>query len=114
MTWAQVIQWAHHHEVLAFIIVIIAINAIGWPYRAAIERTEKKRKHELTIKQMELQAAQAKSAALPAVAQKDPGQCKHRQVVSIRRKPDDELVGWLCRSCDRQLPPDWAVDEEDL
>jgi hypothetical protein len=42
-----------------------------------------------------------------------PGPCVHRRVKQVRDRRD-ELVGWLCIGCDRQLPADWAVAEEDL
>jgi hypothetical protein len=51
---------------------------------------------------------QAEVAALPK-----PGPCVHRNVTSVVSKAD-EVVAWLCKSCDAKLPADWSVREEDL
>ena len=51
---------------------------------------------------------QAGVAALPK-----PGPCVHRNVTSVVSKAD-EVVAWLCKSCDAKLPADWSVREEDL
>jgi hypothetical protein len=50
----------------------------------------------------------AKAAALPK-----PGPCVHRNVAAVVSRAD-EVVAWLCRSCDEKLPANWAVREEDL
>jgi hypothetical protein len=81
---------------------------------AALRRRAKaKRRHQLKMKQLELQIAQAKADSLPGVPRPLPGQCVHRRVVQVRDRSDD-LVGWLCKGCDEQLPADWAVAAEDL
>jgi hypothetical protein len=51
----------------------------------------------------------------PPAAAKKPGPCVHRNVTPIITR-DDELVGWLCKKqgCEKRLPPDWAVLDEDL
>ena len=55
----------------------------------------------------------AAAPALPAEQEeKLPGPCVHRRVVPVIS--DEEVVAWLCRSCDKKLPADWAVREEDL
>lgn len=48
----------------------------------------------------------------PAVT-KRPGPCVHRNVSPIV-SVTDEVVGWLCKTCTKRLPADWAVREEDL
>lgn len=35
--------------------------------------------------------------------------CQHKGAVPVRTVGlDEELVAWLCPTCDKQLPPDWA------
>jgi hypothetical protein len=67
------------------------------------------RRHE---RRLELARAAARELPEPAARPK-PGRCVHRNVKQVRAA-DDELVGWLCASCDTQLPADWAVVQEDL
>jgi hypothetical protein len=69
------------------------------------------RRHQRRVKELKLQAKIAAAPALPVGARK-PGRCVHRNVRPVIAA-DDKLVGWLCQ-CDQQLPPDWAVREEDL
>lgn len=69
------------------------------------------RRHQRRIE--EIRAA-APVVTVPArIPGKTPGPCVHRHVVQVRDS-FDELVGWLCKSCETQLPADWAVREEDL
>lgn len=80
--------------------------------RALRRRSKGKRKHQVELKRLELEIAQARSgAALPATVK--PGPCVHRNVVPVVSKAED-VVAWLCRSCDERLPANWAVREEDL
>jgi hypothetical protein len=65
------------------------------------------------LKRLELKIAAAKAGAAASSLPK-PGECVHRNVTAIVSSADDELRGWLCRSCDQQLPPTWAVRAEDL
>jgi hypothetical protein len=67
------------------------------------------RRHERRIE--EIRAAQAPPVVLSAATAK-PGPCVHRNVRPVIAA-NDELVGWLC-ACDTQLPPSWAVRQEDL
>jgi hypothetical protein len=67
------------------------------------------RKHQRRIEEIRA-AAPAPLAPSPLPV---PGPCVHRNVVQVRDH-SDELVGWLCRGCDEQLPASWAVREEDL
>ena len=61
-----------------------------------------------------LELARARSAPVADnPARPMPGRCVHRRVKQVR-DVDDELVGWLCVGCDKQLPADWAVAQEDL
>jgi hypothetical protein len=69
------------------------------------------RRHQRRMKELKLQARIASGAV--AVAPK-PGQCVHRNVTAVISTVDDELRGWLCKSCDERLPANWAVRAEDL
>jgi hypothetical protein len=42
-----------------------------------------------------------------------PGPCVHRNVTPVVSAAD-EVVAWLCRTCETRLPADWAIREEDL
>jgi len=75
------------------------------------------RRHE---RRLEVERAKAPPRALtpedfiPATAARTrPGRCVHRRVRQVRDR-DDNLVAWLCAGCEKQLPADWAVAEEDL
>jgi hypothetical protein len=69
------------------------------------------RRHKQRVKELKLQAKIAAAPALPAGTK--PGRCVHRNVVPVVAA-DETVTAWLCRSCDGQLPADWAVREEDL
>jgi hypothetical protein len=58
-------------------------------------------------RKLEIERAKAGSGTLPAAP------CRHRNIVGVRDTAD-HLVGWLCRGCDKQLPADFSVYEEDL
>ncbi|HEV2450747.1 MAG TPA: hypothetical protein VGS62_02330 [Streptosporangiaceae bacterium] len=81
-----------------FLGIFAAIVAIG------------ERRHERRIE--EIRAAAPAPPVLSSSLPK-PGPCVHRNVTAVI-SGGDEVVGWLCRSCDTQLPADWAVREEDL
>ena len=78
-------------------------------------KVKHKRRMELERLKVRLAEAQGRPAVLlpPAAQAKAPGPCVHRNVTAIVAA-DDSLVGWLCKSCDKRLEPDWAVREEDL
>ena len=43
------------------------------------------------------------------------GPCKHRSnVVAVFDETSGERLAWLCKTCDTQLPPTYAVGPEDL
>jgi hypothetical protein len=80
---------------------------------SALHRRSKLRhKRQMALKRMELEIAQAKAGIIPSSLPK-PGPCVHRNVAPVISKAE-ELVGWLCRTCDEQLPANWAVRQEDL
>lgn len=82
-----------------FLSIFQAIGGIG------------ERKHQRRIEEIRAGApvVTVPSSSLPV----KPGPCVHRNVTAVVGA-DDAVKAWLCRSCDTQLPPDWAVREEDL
>jgi hypothetical protein len=69
-----------------------------------------KERRKLARAEAELEAAKGgQGRELPK-----PGPCVHRNVVPVIPATEDKVSGWLCRTCDAQLPADWAMREEDL
>src|ERR1700724_303842 len=68
-----------------------------------------KHRHErrMELRRLELEA---RGEGVPPTA---PGLCRHRKAVPVRGAEGDVLA-WLCRACDTQLPRDFSVYEEDL
>jgi hypothetical protein len=80
---------------------------------SALHRRSKVRhKRQMALKRMELEIAQAKAGIIPS-SLPTPGPCVHRNVIPVVAA-DESVTAWLCKSCDAQLPADWAVREEDL
>lgn len=75
------------------------------------------RRHQRRMRELELHAEIERHAAGGAIPESilavKPGPCVHRKVVPVIAA-DETVAAWLCRSCDTQLPADWAVREEDL
>ena len=71
------------------------------------------RKHERRMEELRLQAPALPPGYVPPSAAMKPGPCVHRNVVPVVAA-DETVSAWLCKSCDAQLPADWAVREEDL
>ena len=69
--------------------------------------------HKRRVALAKAKAKAVSQPAVPATAEKQPGPCVHRKVTPVIGG-DDEVVAWLCKSCDTQLPYDWAVRAEDL
>jgi hypothetical protein len=89
--------------------------------RALARRRQRRRKHQLALKKLELKIAQEMAGARPATTLEEeekaaaPGPCPHRpRNIKAVIGTDDVLRSWLCTACDTQLPADWAVREEDL
>ena len=76
---------------------------------ALYRKAELRHERQMDLKRVELEILQAKTgtAAMPA-----PGPCVHRNVIPV--VADETVAAWLCKSCDAQLPADWAVRREDL
>lgn len=115
--WADVLNWLAIWWWLALIIGGTVLEWLGETFDvglAALHRRSKRRhKRRLQLKQMELEIARAKAGIVPSSSLPKPGPCVHRNVTAVIGS-DDAVKAWLCRSCDTQLPPDWAVREEDL
>ncbi len=88
--------------------------------RALHRRAQRRRKHKLAMKKLELRIAQETARDRPALTLEEekaavPGPCPHRPWnVKAVMGADDTLRAWLCTACDTQLPASWAVREEDL
>jgi hypothetical protein len=78
-------------------------------------RSKLKHKRKLAALRLELQIAQAKAGTqTPALAGALPAApCRHRNVAGVRDRADN-VVAWLCKGCETQLPADFSVYEEDL
>ena len=88
-------------------------DQFGIGLAARRRKLKEKRKHELAMKKMDLELARAKQ--LPDVTEPGepkPGECVHRRITPVIA--GDEVVAWLCKGCDTQLPATWAVRKEDL
>jgi hypothetical protein len=81
---------------------------------SALRKASKRRyKRTLELKRLELRIAQAKAGPAVTGTAPDPGLCRHRKAVPVRDS-DGNVVSWLCRSCETQLPPEFSIYEEDL
>lgn len=71
-------------------------------------------KHRRRMAELEAEAELARVTARPEPLRPRPvpGPCVHRDVKPVIGV-DEHLKAWLCK-CGKQLPPDWAVREEDL
>lgn len=110
-----VLNWLLAHWgvffLLGFFGVFGAIRDFIVDVARALGGHRRRKDRELSRRVRKLEAAQA---AVPAgTPGPKPGRCVHRNVTAVVGT-DDTVVAWLCRSCDTQLPADWAVREEDL
>ena len=100
---------------LALIFGGVALEWIGETLDVGLSalhrRSKLRHKRQMALKRVELQIAQAHAGIIPS-SLPTPGPCVHRNVVPV--VADETVTAWLCRSCDAQLPADWAVREEDL
>lgn len=108
------LNWCAQHWFLAFIFLMVAGSLLEGvrDFFLGIVRELSGNKHKRKIKELKLrvQIAEAQAGGKPAVK---PGPCVHRNVRPVVGT-DDEVKAWLCKTCDTQLPADWAVREEDL
>jgi hypothetical protein len=111
-----VLTWAAEHWFLIFLLGILGVfegirDFFVDAWQEITGTRHKRRMKELRARERIARAtAKAEAAALP---KSKPGLCVHRNVVPVVSKAE-EVVAWLCRTCDTELPADWAVREEDL
>lgn len=109
-------DWLLAHWFLIFLLSALGVfegvrDFFVGTWNAIAGAGHKRRMKELRA-QAELERVRAGAVRdLPATPK--PGPCVHRNVVPVVSKAE-EVVAWLCRSCDTRLPADWAVREEDL
>jgi hypothetical protein len=75
------------------------------------------RRHERRMAEIQARTPTLPEGYVPPSAAlarpKKPGPCVHRNVIPVVAA-DETVSAWLCKTCDAQLPADWAVREEDL
>jgi hypothetical protein len=109
-----VLNWGLAHWWILFLLSALGFfegvqNFFAGIFDAALALGD--RRHE---RRLDMAQARAAAAGQPVpVALPRPGRCVHRNIKQVRNV-SDELVGWLCASCDTQLPADWAIAQEDL
>jgi hypothetical protein len=109
-----VVNWALEHWFLLFFLSVLGVFEDVRDFFVGIWNDVTGVRHKRRMKELKAQeriaraTRQAEVAALPK-----PGPCVHRNVTSVVSKAD-EVVAWLCKSCDAKLPADWSVREEDL
>lgn len=116
--WNSILTWLAAWWWLALIFGGAALEWIADTFDAGISamrrRAKLKHKRQMELRRIELEIEQAKAGTVvPIASAKKPGPCVHRHVTPVIAA-DETLTAWLCRGCDTQLPPDWAVREEDL
>ena len=111
-----VLDWAVQHWFLIFILSMLGVfegvrDFFVGAWQEITGTRHKRRMKELRARERIARAsAKAGVAALP---KSKPGPCVHRNVVPVVSKAE-EVVAWLCRTCETRLPAEWAVREEDL
>lgn len=98
--WVPVVAW------------IFVLGPLGrWNQR----RVRARREHQVRMAEMRARVAEARRPATVNMLAPEPapGRCRHRHCVSVRDRVSDEVIGWLCRDCDTQLPADWSVYPEE-
>lgn len=109
-----VFDWLLSHWFLIFIFGVLGVFDDVRDFLVGIWNDVTGVRHKRRMKELKAQARiaraarHAETAALPK-----PGPCVHRNVTAVVSKAD-EVGAWLCKSCDAELPADWAIREEDL
>jgi len=109
-----VLDWSlNHWYVLLWLSVFGVFEGVRDFFLAAFEviAGAGERRHQRRIEEIRA-AAPVVTVPDRALARK-PGHCVHRNVSPVIAA-DESVAAWLCRSCDAQLPADWAVRQEDL
>jgi hypothetical protein len=108
------LDWLLAHWFLIFLLSALGIfesirDFLVGAYKEITGTRHKRRMRELKAQERIARAArQSEAAVLPA-----PGPCVHRNVAAVVSRAD-EVVAWLCKTCDERLPANWAIREEDL
>ena len=73
-------------------------------------------RHRRRIELLKAQAKLEKARYTPSIQLAKPGPCVHRNVVPVISSDgiNGSVTSWLCKTCDTQLPHDWAIRQEDL
>jgi hypothetical protein len=114
-----VLNWSLNHWYVFFWLVVLGVfESVRDFFLSAFEAIAGigERKHQRRIEEIRAGSPQPPPgwvAPSAAIAVKKPGPCVHRNVVPVVAA-DESVSAWLCKSCDTQLPADWAVREEDL
>lgn len=109
-----VFNWVLQHWLLIFLLSALGVFASVRDFFVGAWKEITGVRHKRRMKELRAQeriarvSRQADTAALPK-----PGLCVHRNVAAVVSKAD-EVVAWLCKSCDEKLPANWAIREEDL
>ena len=131
----QLIAWGEAHWIVSLLIILAVlsvleeigkavVHSIAGPFSRLCDRrlelsldiarvrAERTALYREQGRQMAIRDLEARDQAAP---RSNPGPCVHRNVKQIRTA-DGELAGWLCQKlgCEKRLPPDWAVADEDL
>jgi hypothetical protein len=114
-----VLEWSLHHWYLFFFLSALGVFEAIRDFFIGIAQAVGgigDRRHERRMEELRLQVPTLPPGyVLPSAAltpPKKPGPCVHRNVIPVVAA--EEVVAWLCRTCDTRLPADWAVREEDL
>jgi len=108
-----VLDWALQHWFLIFFLSVLGVFEDIRDFFVGAWKEVTGTRHKRRMKELRAQeriarhTRRAEVAALPK-----PGLCVHRNVVQVMS--GEEIVAWLCRTCDAKLPAEWAVREEDL
>lgn len=110
------LNWGLEHWFLIFFLAIFGF--FGWVRDFAVGTVKAiasvgERRHQRRMEELELRARISAGAATAEHQAVKPGPCVHRNVTAVVGT-DDTVKAWLCKTCDAQLPADWAVREEDL
>jgi hypothetical protein len=114
-----VLDWALEHWFLIFLLLALGVFEDIRDFFLGtwedVTRVRRKRRMKELRAQAALERARAGVMLDAPVAhgRPKPGPCVHRNVVPVVSKAE-EVVAWLCRTCDSKLPAEWAVREEDL
>lgn len=108
-----VLNWALDHWFLFFILSILGVFEGIRDFFIGIAQAIGgigDRRHERRMEELSLRHQVGNNPEL--VPAKTPGPCVHRNVTPVVAA--EEVVAWLCRTCDTKLPADWAIRAEDL